>query len=503
MTFYRDQQILFDGDCLLYRRADNVNPVWQMRLKVDGVKGYVIRSSKTKDYAKAVVAAKKQLDALNRKVAAGIPIKDWTFARHWEDWFRRKKTVGAWTPTREKWHAGYYERYFKPYFGDKRLTELTHEFADDYWVWRINFWQSTTGKALAKSNPRRRNAKGRATSNAKARPARKTLLMEQSALNEIFADALRSSRTQKVFRLKVPRGPREDTRRPAFEENEWKVLVQHLEDWSAAKGAYADDRLNKYHRRQRQQLLCYVWFLATSGLRVGEAKKLRWENINTFTDHKGDRFLCIDVPAATKTGAREVFPMNGAAPYLRKWKRQCHPKSQDLVWSGQRRKNEPDQQPLTDANKTFQAFLKRVPYKGRPNGLLDDADGKRRTLYSLRHTYATMALLSGLLTELELARNMGTSVSQIEKHYSHVKNHHRAAALTTMTLPGYDPEDSAESAWQIDFAATKRRRTQAKVRRKTVASPINFERVQALFKVAEARKKLLPFIDTPSGGLPD
>jgi integrase len=43
--------------------------------------------------------------------------------------------------------------------------------------------------------------------------------------------------------------------------------------------------------------------------------------------------------------------------------------------------------------------------------------GTDRTLYSLRHTYATMELLSG--TDIHtLARQMGTSVTMLEKHYS-------------------------------------------------------------------------------------
>jgi integrase len=38
-------------------------------------------------------------------------------------------------------------------------------------------------------------------------------------------------------------------------------------------------------------------------------------------------------------------------------------------------------------------------------------------LYSLRHTYATAELLSG--TDIHtLARQMGTSVSMLERHYS-------------------------------------------------------------------------------------
>jgi len=51
-------------------------------------------------------------------------------------------------------------------------------------------------------------------------------------------------------------------------------------------------------------------------------------------------------------------------------------------------------------------------------GLSRDADtGQKRTLYSLRHTYATFELLNG--TDIHtLARQMGTSVNMLERHYS-------------------------------------------------------------------------------------
>ena len=232
---------------------------------------------------------------------------------------------------------------------------------------------------------------------------------------------------------------------------------------------------------------------------MGEANKLRWAHFKFASDKNGGQFLGIQVPAATKTGARSSIPMREAAEYLSRWKRlseQTGP--QDLVWSGQRRKNDPAERPLKDANKTFQAFLKRVPYLGRATGLLDDADGKRRTLYSLRHTYATTAMLSGLLTDMDLARNMGTGLSQIEKHYSHVKNHHRAAALTGISLPGYQPDPSSDSLFKIGFAGPRRGRATVSGRGSIDRTPsINFERAEALFKLAEARRELLPFIDAP------
>ena len=60
---------------------------------------------------------------------------------------------------------------------------------------------------------------------------------------------------------------------------------------------------------------------------------------------------------------------------------------------------------------TFQRMLAAA-------GLSKDlATGQQRTLYSLRHTYATAELMSG--TDIHtLARQMGTSVIMLERHYS-------------------------------------------------------------------------------------
>ena len=62
--------------------------------------------------------------------------------------------------------------------------------------------------------------------------------------------------------------------------------------------------------------------------------------------------------------------------------------------------------------------------------LLEDIDGKVRSIYSLRHTYATFRILKGSVTYDALALNMGTSISNIEKHYSHVTVKQRARELT-------------------------------------------------------------------------
>ncbi len=62
-------------------------------------------------------------------------------------------------------------------------------------------------------------------------------------------------------------------------------------------------------------------------------------------------------------------------------------------------------------------------------GLLNDVNGARRSLYSLRHTYATFQILYGKLDLHTLAKNMGTSIAMLERHYSHLEVLHRAEAL--------------------------------------------------------------------------
>ena len=54
-------------------------------------------------------------------------------------------------------------------------------------------------------------------------------------------------------------------------------------------------------------------------------------------------------------------------------------------------------------------------------GVEFDSFGQRRTIYSLRHTYATFRLQEGV-NHYILAQNMGTSVAMLEQFYGHTSN---------------------------------------------------------------------------------
>lgn len=64
----------------------------------------------------------------------------------------------------------------------------------------------------------------------------------------------------------------------------------------------------------------------------------------------------------------------------------------------------------------------------RDSGMALDANGQNRTLYSLRHTYGTQVLFGG--TDIHtLAKQMGTSVFMLERHYSKLTATMAAARL--------------------------------------------------------------------------
>ena len=72
--------------------------------------------------------------------------------------------------------------------------------------------------------------------------------------------------------------------------------------------------------------------------------------------------------------------------------------------------------------KGFKTLLKSI-------GLTIDDTGNPFTLYSLRHTYATMRIINGVPHYL-IASNMGTSVEMLMKFYGHLVNESVADEIT-------------------------------------------------------------------------
>jgi len=88
---------------------------------------------------------------------------------------------------------------------------------------------------------------------------------------------------------------------------------------------------------------------------------------------------------------------------------------QELVTDRQKDKQRtPKLKKPTSFSKLFDTYLKEH------NLFIDSVTNQNRVMYSLRHTYATIALQIDNVEIHTLAIQMGTSVAMIEQHYSHL-----------------------------------------------------------------------------------
>lgn len=398
-SHYQDREELFDGAVVIFRRGDAVSKgekrIWQGRFKLVGRKGYKTITLKTRNHADARSKAKDEYLRFSQMVKEGASLRNQSFEQAWRNWYETMVSHNAWSDSRKKWHLNYFNRYFQSYFKDKKLDEITEEFANDYFDWRRRYWVDGDGSRSMEYNRRRKGLKTHSTHNAKKIVSFTTLRMEQSALNQFFNWCYATKRFMRfAIRLKVNASAREkmEGRRATFTREEWRVLTRNLSSWAEGKGKYSDDRLNAFHKHQRKQLRFYVLFLASTGIRSGtETRLMKWEDIEFgFHDTDGKECLKIRIRSKTKRGtSRIVISQANAVEWMTEWLSISHYKDdQDYVWYGMSKEGE-KQKVATDLNKTFQSFLKTVAYKGRQNGLLFDADEKRRSLYSLRHFYAT------------------------------------------------------------------------------------------------------------------
>jgi integrase len=159
--------------------------------------------------------------------------------------------------------------------------------------------------------------------------------------------------------------------------------------------------------------------LSNTGIRIGEARTLTWQNIRIEPVADSDD-LTVIFNVSGKTGAREVVASRyEVMEYLQRIKALYdNPSPDDLVFA------HPDGSAILSFKKSFASLTQYV-------GVEFNSDGDRHTIYSLRHTYATFRLGENV-SVYALSKNMGTSIRMIERFYGQNRTPDQAAELTKM-----------------------------------------------------------------------
>jgi integrase len=275
------------------------------------------------------------------------------------------------------------ERYIAPYFAEKQLEKLTNADIAEFELWR--------NRQMRKQ------------------PTHSTLNTFTSAWNKMCSTAVaRGWISERVPVPKLSTIGAKSVPRPAFTRDEITYLQKFMETWIKGGRTAAT-------REIKPLLRDYVEMLLYTGMRHGtEAMGICWNNIEWHT-HKGVRYLRIWVSG--KTGGRWLIAKHAAVDVLKRLHLRQKTLSklnfEDLLNSKIKLNVFTYSNGIQphDLRGTFRLLMK-------DSGLLKDAVGQNRTLYSLRHTYATLELLEHGTDIHTLAKQMGNSAAMIERHYS-------------------------------------------------------------------------------------
>nr|MEC9421382.1 site-specific integrase [Pseudomonadota bacterium] len=268
--------------------------------------------------------------------------------------------------------------YLLPFFGELGLSEVTAGKVQEYRVMRHN--TSPEGKP----------------------PAKNTMHQEIVTLRQVLKTAIRHGWLTHLPDLSMPyRSAEKISHRAWFSPEEYKQLY-------TATRKRAERHQGGRYQWHAEQLRDYVLFLANTGLRPDEAKRLQVRDVEIVHDEETDEtILLIQVRGKRGVGYCKSTP-NAVFPFERLLKRNL-PKPDDPVFPG-------------NHVIMFNAILDE-------ENLKFDREGNRRTAYSLRHTYICLRLMEGA-DIYQIAKNCRTSVEMIEKYYaSHIATSISAAAV--------------------------------------------------------------------------
>jgi len=387
----------------LYQRDDRhgtIKPNFYMRIRVplSASKGYFRGSTRESDKSRATQVALNKFDELYNRVKSGGTLLTKSFKDLFAEWKVHYPQVSNESdPKYIEWSINRVGNYPLSFFveekNDPKVDTLTQTDFEEYWIYRRKN-STKNGKPFVPSN--------------------NTLRKESTLLNVMFAYAYEKGYLLTELKIKRPAAEK-DVRRPAFSKNDYRKLVSGMrkrvkEGWGA-------------NARDRFYLQQYVLILANCGARVGELRNLTYADItreNYDDDDSAEVRVLLNLKG--KTGIREVVCNKGTEIFFmrlydhRKEELNSHPSHDSYVFCHR------DGKPLGTMRRGFDNLLYDM-------NLTHDTKGRRHTLYSLRHTYATFRLGEEVSPYL-LAKQMGTSVDMLEKHYGQVVNRLVASQIT-------------------------------------------------------------------------
>jgi integrase len=403
--------VVSEGELVLYKRERS--SIWQCRYKVGGVwQRASTKERKLKDAKE--VARELRITAEIRK-RDNLPV----ITRKFRDVAKlavqrmEQKLANGDGKVSYKDYIRIINEYLIPILGNRLITNIDQAALDHLEAERILMM----GKA----------------------PSKSTSLSQNAALNMVFDEAVLRNFLTDLNRPKLEAKGKKSDRHPAFELKELQAVLINFPAW-------IERAKNEKSRAIREVMRDYVEMLIDTGARPGkELLDLKWkhiefsmspididtgtvENVDDDPDKRvvaTDFRRVVEMVVTGKVGRRKTLGRLPTVKVLERISRRNYgiknsvadpfkgvitPTNDDYVLRTKDKR---------DVSSSFQHMLER--YLDEHNLLYDPQTEQNRVFYSFRHTYATLALTHDKVPIHTLAKQMGTSVLMIEKHYSHLK----------------------------------------------------------------------------------
>lgn len=390
-----DTTFILDGRATLFRRPRS--SLWQVRFKVDG--RWVHFTTGTDSLAQAKDVAFELVFDAWYKARNHIPVVTKNFkqvaTQVIEDLEQLLTTDKAKVTYKDYIWA--LQKYMIPFFGKYQFADITQDLLKQFDDWRAI--------------------------KMRRRPSGSHLNTHNAAMNRVFNKAVVLGYANREQLPKLKNTGVKAGRRPDFTYEEFVQLVKYMRHWlkTSSRG---------HQSIVRNMLFNYVMVLVSTGIRAGtEAMNLKWKHINYFWED-GQRFLSFTVNGKTKH--RELTVGVRAVRYLKRIHQQNpkikHLKFEDLIAQGidEYVFRIDGRDKTTDFGRMFKLVLQSSSL------LKDKRTDTERSLYSLRHVYATMTLTNTNISTYLLAKHMGTSQQMIERHYGHVDMRKKAGEIARL-----------------------------------------------------------------------
>ena len=360
---------------------------WQVHYKIEGVKKWFRSSANTSEIDKAKKIAERMWMKATFDHEEGRPVISKKFKPIAEIVLHRLEAemkAGTAKPSAKDYTSAI-RLYLIPFYGNYNVDCLLPAVVSEFHRWR----KDKVGRELSGSAQNNHNA----------------------AFNIVLDEAIERGYMSEYQRPSTKNTGSDSDRRAEFSQDELEVLIAYFPK-------FIEDGRTKVTRDLRTLLSVYVPFMAATGMRPGtEAEFLEWRHIDVEM-RDGQPVLHFRLQKG-KRGARNFVAHNSCWLLLEKLREMSPDLSgmslQELLKKriAKRVFRMPSGNLPDNFNKPFRQMLEE-------SGLLPcPVTGKERSLYSLRHYYATQRLLENIPIH-DLSEQMGTSVLMITKHYSHL-----------------------------------------------------------------------------------